>query len=153
MTDDERLMNRMRDWMEIFMRNSMRNFIRYAKENGLSMSQCGALIHLHHMGSAGVTDLGDHIGVSSAAASQMLERLVQQELILRSEDPADRRVKQIVLTSKGQRIMEEAICARVNWLDEIFDLLSPSEKKQIEKALDILIEEATQLHSLNEPEH
>jgi DNA-binding MarR family transcriptional regulator len=153
MVDDDVLMNRMRAWMEIFMRNSMRNFIRYAKENGLSMSQCGALIHLHHMGSAGVTDLGDHIGVSSAAASQMLERLVQQDLILRSEDPGDRRVKQIALTDKGHRIMEESICARVSWLDDVFDLLSPGERKQIATALDTLIEKAAQLHSPNESEN
>ncbi len=153
MADNETLMNKMRAWMEIFMRHSMRNFIRYAKENGLSLSQCGALIHLHHIGSAGVTDLGDHLGVSSAAASQMLDRLVQQDLILRSEDPGDRRVKQIVLTAKGQRIMEEGICARVSWLADVFNMINPSEKEQIARALDTLIEKATQLHSPNEPEH
>ena len=63
-------------WIEVFMRRSMRNFIRFAKDSNLSMSQLGALFHLHHAGSTGVTDLGEHLGVSSAAASQMLERLV-----------------------------------------------------------------------------
>jgi DNA-binding MarR family transcriptional regulator len=146
------LTNRMRDWMEIFMRHSMRNFIHYAKENGLSLSQCGALLHLHHMGSAGVTDLGNHLGVSSAAASQMLDRLVQQDLILRSEDPGDRRVKQIVLTDKGHQILEGGIRARVSWLKEIFDILTPSEREQIAMGLDALIEKASQLGYPNEPE-
>jgi DNA-binding MarR family transcriptional regulator len=153
MLANDSLLNRMRDWMEIFMRNSMRNFIRYAKENGLSMSQCGALIHLHHMGSAGVTDLGDHLGVSSAAASQMLDRLVQQGLILRSEDPGDRRVKQIMLSDKGQQILEGGIRARISWLKDVFENLSPSEKEAIALALDALIDKASQLGYPNEPEH
>jgi len=151
--DEKILMDRMRDWMEIFMRHSIRNFIHYAKENGLSLSQCGALLHLHHIGRAGVTDMGEHLGVSSAASSQMLDRLVQQGLILRSEDPGDRRVKQIVLTDRGHRIVEETVCARVSWLNDVFDVLSPSEKDRIALALDALIDKASQLGYPNESEH
>lgn len=150
---DDMLMKRMRDWMEIFMHHSMRNFIHYAKDNGLSLSQCGALFHLHHMGRAGVTDVGDHLGVSSAAASQMLDRLVQQNLILRSEDPGDRRVKQIMLSEKGNQILEGGICARISWLEEVFDNLSPTDKEHIAKALDALIEKANQLGYPNESAH
>ena len=91
------------EWIEVFMRRSMSNFILYSKESGLSMSQIGALFQIRR-GASGVSDIGDDLGVTSAAASQMLERLVQQQLILRSEDPHDRRVKQIVLTEKGRQI-------------------------------------------------
>jgi hypothetical protein len=65
-------------WIDIFMHRSMRRFIHFARESGLSMSMIGTLFHLSKKGSAGVTDLGDHLGVTSAASSQMLERLVQQ---------------------------------------------------------------------------
>ena len=93
------------------------------------MSQFGALFHLHRMGSSGVTDLGDHLGVTSAAASQMLDRLVQQGLILRSEDPNDRRVKQIVLTDKGHQVLQESIRARQGWLDDLAETLSDRRKR------------------------
>ncbi len=116
----------------------------YSKENGLSMSQIGALFQIHR-GSSGVSDLGGDLGVSSAAASQMLERLVQQSLITRSEDPKDRRVKQIVLTDKGRQILKESIHARQSWLDELARTISPEEKEQIVGALNILIEKASQL--------
>ncbi|MEW6717482.1 MAG: MarR family transcriptional regulator [Chloroflexota bacterium] len=134
----------LKKWIEVSMRRSMRNFLHYARESGLSMSQIGTLFHLHHMGSSGVTDLGDHLGVTSAAASQMLERLVQQGLILRSEDPNDRRVKQIILTDKGNRVLEEGIRARQGWLDNLAESLSASEKEQITAALNILIDKAGQ---------
>ena len=76
------------EWLDIYMHRSMRKFIHYARKSGLSMSMIGTLFHLHNGESAGVTDLGEHLGVTSAASSQMLERLVQQGLILRTEDTA-----------------------------------------------------------------
>ena len=99
-----------------------------SRESGLSMSQISALFHIHQADGSGVTDLGDHLGVTSAAASQMLERLVQQELILRTEDPDDRRVKQMVLTEKGARVSRRAsMPARVGWT--IWQKGSPPAKK------------------------
>lgn len=132
-------------WIEVSRGHSMRNFIRFAKESGLSMSQLGALFHLHHKGCVGVTDLGDHLGVTNAAVSQMIERLVQQELILRSEDPTDRRAKQIVLTDKGLQVFQESVCARMDWLDDLVKTLSAEEKEHITEALKILIDKAKQL--------
>jgi DNA-binding MarR family transcriptional regulator len=133
------------EWIKVSMHRSMRHFIRYARESGLSMSHLGAMFHLHRMGSCGVTDLGDHLGVTSAASSQMLERLVQQEFILRTEDPKDRRVKQIVLTDKGHRILEEGIRARQDWLDGLAQTLSDSEKETIMAGLNILIDRVKHL--------
>jgi DNA-binding MarR family transcriptional regulator len=127
------------------MRRSMRNFLHYARETGLSMSQISVLFHLRRMQSCGVTDLGDHLGVSSAAASQMLERLVQQGLILRSEDPQDRRVKQIVLTEKGRQVIEAGVAARQDWLVDLAESLSATEKQQIGVALNLLVDKASQL--------
>ena len=132
-------------WIDIFMHRSMRRFIHFARESGLSMSMIGALFHLNRMGSTGVTDLGDHLGVTSAASSQMLERLVQQKLILRTEDPADRRVKQIVLTEKGCHLLKEGTRARQGWLTELTESLSDEEKKQITAALNLMINRANQL--------
>ena len=135
------------EWVELFMCRSMHQFIRYAHESGLSMSQVGALFHVRREGGSGVTDLGNHLGVTSAGASQILERLVQQGLILRTEDPVDRRQKQLVLTEKGARIIQESIHARQGWLDDLADTLSPGEKEQVIAALKILIEK---MHSLKD---
>jgi DNA-binding MarR family transcriptional regulator len=139
-------------WMEVSMHRSIRHFICYARESGLSMSQLGALFHIHRRGSSGVTDLGDDLGVTSSAASQMLERLVQQELILRSEDPSDRRVKQIIMTDKGLHILQESIRARQGWLSDLAETLSDSEKEAIIAALNILIDKANHLGQPFEPD-
>jgi DNA-binding MarR family transcriptional regulator len=145
MQQSELLVLALREWIEVFMSRSMGGFIRYSKEKGLSMSQLGALLHIHHEVGGGVTGLGDKLGVTSAAASQMLERLVQQELIQRTEDPVDRRVKQLVLTEKGNQAIKESIHAREEWLNELAKTFSEGEKAQVVTALNILIDKAKQL--------
>jgi DNA-binding MarR family transcriptional regulator len=135
----------LQEWIEVSMDRSIRSFIHYARESGLSMSQLGALFHIHRRGSSGVTDLGDHLGVTSAAASQMLERLVQQELILRSVDPSDRRVKQIILTANGLQVLQESIRPRQGWLYDLAETLSDPEKETITAALNVLIDKVHHL--------
>ena len=130
------------EWIGLFMHRSMQGTIHYAKENGLSMSMLGTLFHLNRRGHAGVSDLGQHLGVSSAAASQMLDRLVEEGLIERTEDPDDRRMKKISLTEKGCRIYQESLSARMRWLEELESQLSEGEKETIRSALQLMIDKA-----------
>src|SRR5512137_2432058 len=109
MSETDPLVAALQRWIEVFMQRSMRDFVRFARENGLSQSQVGALFQLRRRGSCAVSDLADHLGVTSSAASQMLERLVQQGLILRSEDPGDRRMKQVALTDRGEEFLLQGI--------------------------------------------
>ena len=136
---------KLQDWIEVFMRGSMRHFLCHARESGLSMSQLGALLHLHHAGSSGITDIGDHLGVTSAAASQMLDRLARQGLILRLEDPSDRRVKQVVLTDKGLQVIHETARARQRWLVDLAETMADREKEAVTAALEVLIQRVNQL--------
>ena len=137
-------------WVDVAMRRSMRTFLRYARQNNLSMSQLGALFHLYRQGQCGVTELGHYLDVTSAAASQMLDRLVQQDLIQRSEDPDDRRVKKIVLTEEGERVLKEGIHARQRWMDDRAQTLTDREKATIQPALDLLIDKVQSLRQAAE---
>jgi DNA-binding MarR family transcriptional regulator len=146
MSSSDPFVTTLHSWIEIFMRRSMHNFIRYSKESGLSMSQIGALFRIHRV-TCGVSDLGDNLGITKAAASQMLDRLVQQELILRTEDPNDRRSKKIILSEKGCQTLQDSMDARQEWLNELAVILSPSEKEQIISALNILIQRTKQIET------
>ncbi len=152
MSSDDPFVAALHEWIGMFMRLSMRNFIHYSKESGLSMSQIGALFQISR-GKSSVSDLGDGQGITPAAASQMLERLVQQGVILRTEDPQDRRVKQIALTDKGRQILEESIQARQGWLNDLAHNLSPDEKQQIMAAIKVMTAKAGALLAPSEPVH
>ena len=67
----------LRQWSEVFMGRSMRDFSAFMRNSGLSMPQVSLLSRLYYQGQCGVTDIADHLAVTSPAASQMVERLVQ----------------------------------------------------------------------------
>lgn len=142
MSDNDQFLATFQEWIDLFMHRSMRRFIQYARKNNLSLSMMGALFHLHKQEKAGVGDLGEHLGVTSAAASQMLDRLVQQELIQRTENPDDRRLKHLVITPKGCQVLEESMQLRQSWLAELAESLTIEERQLVKSAFNLLITKA-----------
>ncbi|MEW6179401.1 MAG: MarR family transcriptional regulator [Chloroflexota bacterium] len=122
------------------MQRSMRSFWQYAKEQGLSMTQMVALRHIHHNEDCNISQISEELGVTAAASSQLLDRLVQQGLVARRENPNDRRNKQLVLTEKGRQILTESTVARQQWLYELVNRLSDEEMEQIIRALELITE-------------
>ena len=144
MASSDPLTTVLQEWVGIIMRRTLHGSIIFLKENDLTMSQIGALFQINR-GKSNVSDLGGGLAISTAAASQMLERLVQQGLILRSEDPQDRRVKKLLLTDKGRQTVEAITLSRQGWLGELVAGLNPEEKEQIGAAVRILIDKARQI--------
>ncbi len=142
---NELFLETMQDWMEIFMRRSMSKFRQYLKENGFSMTQMTSMFQILHCGSCSISDLAAHLDISNAAASQSTERLVQQGLLTRNEDPNDRRNKRLELTEKGKNTVAESMQARQMWFQELVGLLDDTEKKQIISALEILTTKTKEL--------
>lgn len=140
MVSTKELTDTLLKWTETMMRAQMTTFWRYAKKCGFSISQVGALFRLYRHGlSTGVSDIGDHLGVSSAAASQMIDRLVQQGLLLRSEDPDDRRVKRITLTEQGRKVIDDGVGGRERWFTSVGERMSEQERETVLAGLKILI--------------
>jgi len=145
------------DWTEIYMRRSFRDFKHFMDEHDLSPSQAGTLMRLYHCVAEGVSDIGEHLGITAPAASQMVERLVQGGLLERREDPHDRRYKQIVLTLRGTALIASGIASRRQWLEQVTAELSPDEQQTVAGALTLLVNAARKLEgeparSLPEPE-
>ena len=131
-----------REWSEAFMRRSGRDFKRFMDETGLSFSQLNVLMRLYHGGNSGVSEIGEQMGVTSAAASQAIDRLVLQGLIERTEDPEDRRAKRLALTPKGLSLIEKGIEARSRWVEALTDALTPEQQSLTISALTMLTEAA-----------
>jgi DNA-binding MarR family transcriptional regulator len=131
-----------REWSEVFMHRSMRDFKRFMDATGLSFSQINILMRLFHGGSAGVSEIGGQLGVTNAAASQAVDRLVQLGLIERTEDPEDRRAKRLALTQKGRALIEKGVEVRSQWIEGLTDALTPEQQNMIISALTLLTEAA-----------
>ncbi|MGE5071928.1 MAG: MarR family winged helix-turn-helix transcriptional regulator [Anaerolineae bacterium] len=122
------------------MQHRMRTMFLHSRKHGLSVSQMAALLLIHRRGTSSVSDIGDDLEITNPAASQLLERLVQQGLIARSEDPNDRRLKQISISRHGEAILREGLHARQRWLESLAECMSADEQEQVAAALNILIE-------------
>ena len=139
----------LQEWASIFMRRSIEDFKRFMDSYGLSSTQIQILMRLHFNGGCDVTEIGNHVGITNAAASQTVERLVQMGLLTRSEDPSDRRVKRITLAPKGHSLVEEGIEARRRWLEGLTQALSAQEQERIADGLRALTEAARKTEDIS----
>jgi DNA-binding MarR family transcriptional regulator len=147
MPANDSLVTALQEAFGIFRQRLMGNLYAFARDKGLTMGQFGAMLHVYHRGGCGVSDIGSDLGITNSAASQMLERLVQLKLIVRTEDPSDRRVKQIDLTDKGRQILQEGSLTNRNWLEQIAVSMTEKEQEQVRSAVTILIAKVRQLES------
>ena len=134
------------EWSEVFMQRSMRDFHRFMDTTGLSFSQISILMRLAHHGSTSVSEVGEQLGVTNAASSQAVDRLVEMGLIERAEDPKDRRTKRLTLTQKGQATIEKGIEARGSWIEGLTKELDPQQQNLIISAVTFLTEAARKLN-------
>lgn len=145
MTTEQCLKQVMREWLEIYVQRSFRDFKRFMDENDLSPSQVGALMRLHHCGNTGISEIAEAQGITVPAASQLVDRLVQQGLLARTEAPHDRRFKQITLTARGQELVEDGIRSRQAWMESLTSAFTPDEQECIVNALTLLTRAARQV--------
>lgn len=145
MTEPIQFSQTMRQWMDVLMHRSMRGWMQYVKASGLSMPQFGILMRLQHGGECGISDLSEHMETTVAAVSQLVEKLVQADLLARTEDPTDRRAKRVALSPAGQAFIQQGIAERYDWVDQLAVVLSPEERAKIVAALDIMIEKERDL--------
>ncbi len=140
----------LREWAEIFMTRSMREWARFVKSSGLSMPQFSTLMRLYYHGGCGISEISAHLDVTAPAASQMVDRLVQMGLLERDEDPNDRRAKQVTLSAKGRGLIEKGIEARNRWSEELATKLTAEQRGIVVEALAHLSEAANKLEPKQE---
>jgi DNA-binding MarR family transcriptional regulator len=148
MLSNDTLVITLQEAFTIIRHRMMGNMFAFIRDKGLTMAQFGAMMHILNKQSCGVSDIGSDLGITNSAASQMLERLVQLNLITRSEDPADRRSKQIVLTDKGRQLLHEGSQANRAWLEDLAHAMTAAEQEQVRQAFEILIEKARQMETV-----
>jgi len=92
MPQSDEISQALRIWAEVFTRQSMKGLLAYVRNLDLSMTQVNVLLHLFYKDNCSVSDLAGKLGFSNAAASQLVKRLEQGNLIQRHEGKTDRRI-------------------------------------------------------------
>ena len=86
-----------------------------------------------------------HVSITNAAASQLVDKLVQAGLVARTEAAHDRRVRQLALTDQGRALVKSSLEARLSWTRGLGESLPPAKRDAIIHALSEMIEAGQQL--------
>ncbi|MFC7527698.1 MarR family winged helix-turn-helix transcriptional regulator [Actinoplanes sp. GCM10030250] len=108
----------------------------------LTMSQLKIMLLLSRRGTLAGGELARMLGVGAATLSGMIDRLVVQDLVTRTEDLNDRRVRRIGLTKAGTELIEGIITAGVAKQRELLSRLSAEELTIVAQAMELLVREA-----------
>ncbi|WP_017149972.1 MarR family winged helix-turn-helix transcriptional regulator [Bacillus bingmayongensis] len=106
--------------------------------SGLTPPQFYILKILDHYGASRSTELAKKMYVKPSAITVMIDRLIDQELVLRYHDKNDRRVVVIELTTKGKDTLEKAMTARNEHITKYFSQLELQEREDLLRLIEKL---------------
>ncbi len=152
MTTQNDVMETMENWAKLYFFQSLTDFFNYLKQTDLSLLQAYALTHLFFKGPLKMSDLCEHMQVSPAAASQLIDRLEKLEMVARISDPADRRVRKIVVLDKGKNFVQENFRFSQSWISEIPADITPAQFSQITEVLSMLLQSSSKKNPVNKEE-
>src|SRR5512138_2085833 len=145
MISSPQLKQTLRQFVDLAVHYSMRASAHFTKAMGLSMPQFSLLMQLHYRGVCGMSEVSERFEITPAAASQLVDKLVQSGLIHREEDPNDRRAKSLNLTPKGKELILRGIEDRYHWLEPLAGRLTSEQRLKVNEAIVILTEAAREL--------
>lgn len=123
------------------MKTSQDDFLRVIAELDLTIPQMRALFVLNGSDRAlALTELAPRMGLSVAAAGRAVDGLVRTELISRTEDPADRRIKRLALTARGLETIALVAGSRRAGMRQFAAALDEPERGQLARALSAALE-------------
>jgi len=96
-------------------------------------AQLGVLLMVNYQGPHSIKSLAEKFRMTSSAATQLVNGLVNSGLLSRVEDKEDRRKICVEMTPKGKRVIEATKKQREKNMLQIFAPLSDAELTQLEK--------------------
>lgn len=104
----------------------------------ITLPQFVVLDILSRHGESKMSDLAHFINVTTAAMTGIVDRLVRDGYLKRVNDPQDRRIIKVNLTSRGDKLVREASELRKQYFSTIFGMISQKEREDYLKILEHL---------------
>jgi DNA-binding MarR family transcriptional regulator len=132
--------------LEYILAHIIQDFMQFMHQTGLSRPQIHALLHIYHAGECQISEIGTLTDSSPAAASQLVERLVQQGLVQRTEDPRNRRIKKLRLTDRSLKLINQGVTSN-HFLVELMSMLPAVQRETVHTAFGYLAQASRQIQS------
>jgi DNA-binding MarR family transcriptional regulator len=102
---------------------------------GLSLARTRALKALTSSGPMRMNELSSALGVVPRTVTTLVDGLEREGLVERAADPQDRRATLLSITDAGRRQVRQFIGTRLSGAAVLFEILNPSERRQLGKIL------------------
>jgi DNA-binding MarR family transcriptional regulator len=87
-----------------------------------------------------LSQLAQHLQIAARSTTEVVDALEQRGLAQRSPDPDDRRATLVSATDEGRATMSAVRRARMAEADELFDRLSPADRRELARILQTLLD-------------
>ncbi len=112
--------------------------LRTHREGDLSVPQYRAMAFLRGHKGTSLSELAEHIGLGLPSMSKLVDGLVARGLVVRQEDPGDRRRLFLCLTEQGQATVAASRAATQADLAKVLGALAPAERATVTEAMHLL---------------
>ena len=106
----------------------------------LTFSQLRVLFLLREEGPLTMSRLAESLGVTSATASGIVDRIERRGLVERIHRADDRRVVECALTDEGLRLVRELAGARLDAFRQMLAVLTPDELADFDRLIGVVID-------------
>ena len=104
-----------------FVMRAIRARMREGRPEAISIPQFRALLFIRRHPGTDLSAVAGHVGTSLPAASELVARLVRQDLVVRETDPGSRRRIRLTLSPVGEADLEAARLRTTEWLVGLLD--------------------------------
>lgn len=118
---------------------------QYQQQFGLNLREYRIIGLTGALGHASFRRICDESGLDKAHVSRLIDRLIERGLLEKSQDPADQRLINVRLTSRGEDVHRALHAASSRLNEEWLAALPPTQRNAFEKALDTLHEQAREM--------
>jgi DNA-binding MarR family transcriptional regulator len=113
----------------------------------LTMPQLKVLSYVTRNDGATSGQIANRLGVGLSTITGIVDRLAEQSLVTRHEDPRDRRITRVLPTPRGRQLVEELFLIRNEIFTAVLSQLEPEQLQTVELAFQYLIEAINRLNS------
>jgi DNA-binding MarR family transcriptional regulator len=108
-------------------------------DSGLTITQLRSLFLITNKGSTNFTKLAEALGVTPSNVTGIVDRLEEQGLVSRTQNPEDRREMTLQATDKGEALVSDLKEAGVKQMTRILSLVSVKELSCLIRGLSAFI--------------
>ncbi len=120
--------DKVNELMPVIMREYVKIQGREFYKLKITMPQFFVMDILNHNGETKMTDLAGSVNVTTAAMTGIVDRLVRDGYLIRVNDPEDRRIIKVKLTSKGNSVVRNITEKRKELTIKMFGVISQEDR-------------------------